>query len=152
MAAKILVSNIIWDVDDEAEKDDLPDSVIIENPTQDMLDNLSGYSDQIADYLSDQYGFCVQAFLTEKQEDPPENLVLFEIRFNHPGDPEEAEVAMCGRGVRVPTVEEANVFYALDVVGYAEDRPVVDVWEISRADAEAFFDMSNENNWPIFGV
>lgn len=151
MKEKIRVFNIIWDVDNEVEKDDLPESVIIENPSQEMLEDLNGYSDQIADYLSDEYGFCVQGFLTEKVEEPPENLVYYEVRFNRPGDPEEAEVAMCGRGVRVPTVEEANVFHAVDVVGYAEDRPVVDVWEISRADAEAFFDMSNENNWPIFG-
>lgn len=151
MKEKIRVFNIIWDVDNEVEKDDLPESVIIENPSQEMPEDLNGYSDQIADYLSDEYGFCVQGFLTEKVEEPPENLVYYEVRFNRPGDPEEAEVAMCGRGVRVPTVEEANVFHAVDVVCYADDRPVVAVWEISREEAESFFDMSNEENWPIFG-
>lgn len=79
-------------------------------------------------------------------------MKYFEIRFNFPGDPMEAEVAMCGKGNRVPTVQEANTFYAADVAGYAGGRPVTDVWEISKKDADSFFDMTNEATWPVFAA
>lgn len=51
----IVVSDIIWDTD--CEKDlNLPDEVRI-------ADEMEIEEDEIADYLSDEYGFCVESFI-----------------------------------------------------------------------------------------
>ncbi len=61
----IVVSDIDWDTDGESVN--LPNEVVISNPTPDMLADVKedGYGDSIADYLSDNYGFCVNNFSTE---------------------------------------------------------------------------------------
>lgn len=53
---KIKVYNIEWDTDGEVNAD-LPKEVIIDNPADEI--------DDIADYLSDEYGFCIFGFCTE---------------------------------------------------------------------------------------
>ncbi len=60
---KIHVSDIEWDTD--GEDVNLPEEIIISNPTMEMLDDIDGYADAIADYLSDEYGFCVNNFNAE---------------------------------------------------------------------------------------
>lgn len=61
MEAKIGVWNIEWDTDGEV-VDDLPTEVIIDNPTEEMCEAVGGFDDVLADYLSDEYGFCVFGF------------------------------------------------------------------------------------------
>lgn len=68
--AKILISDIAWDVDDSDDLDDLPSEVIIDSPSEDMLTELKeggldGACDLISDYLSDQYGFCHNGFTVD---------------------------------------------------------------------------------------
>lgn len=50
--SKYKVSNIDWDVDDVEDLDNLPTTCVI-----DAIDE-----DDIADALSDKYGFCVNGF------------------------------------------------------------------------------------------
>ena len=57
---KIKLYNIEQDTDGEIV--DLPTEVIIENPTEEMYDAVGGFDDVLADYLSDEYGFCVFGF------------------------------------------------------------------------------------------
>lgn len=57
---------------------------------------------------------------------------------------------MCIRGVRQPALEEAEQFYAEDVKNFGGN--VLAVNAISRAEARDCYDLSNEANWPIFGV
>ena len=58
---KIKLYNIEWDTDGEV-IDDLPTEVIIDNPTEEMCESVGGFDDVLADYLSDEYGFCVFGF------------------------------------------------------------------------------------------
>lgn len=58
--AKIKLYNIEWDTD--YEDVDLPTEVIIDNPTEEMCEAVGGFDDVLADYLSDEYGFCVYGF------------------------------------------------------------------------------------------
>lgn len=69
MAKKIIVTNIDWDTD--GVEVDLPKTVEIPI-TEDieyLLDDMDGYADEIADYLSDEYEFCINAFVAEVEED-----------------------------------------------------------------------------------
>ena len=61
---KIRVFNIVWDTDGDY-IEDLPTEVIIDNPTDEMLDCVGGYDDEVADYLSDEYGWCIESFEME---------------------------------------------------------------------------------------
>lgn len=54
---RIKLYNIDWDTDGEI-IEDLPTEVIIENPTEEMCEAV----DVLADYLSDEYGFCIFGF------------------------------------------------------------------------------------------
>lgn len=64
---KIRVYDISWDTDG-MEVDDLPEEVIIDEPTEEMIEDIDGYADEVADYLSDEYGWCVGNFCTELME------------------------------------------------------------------------------------
>ena len=55
---KYIVSNIDWDVDSAEDLNDLPTTCII-----DAFDE-----DDIADALSDKYGFCVNGFSIKKKK------------------------------------------------------------------------------------
>lgn len=63
---KIMYTDIEWDTDGDAEmKLALPDSVEVNlDDVDDFLDDdiTEDNSTIIADYLSDQYGFCVETF------------------------------------------------------------------------------------------
>ena len=60
----IVITEIQWDIDDDIDpsEEGLPESVIIDNPTQEMLEDINGYANNIADYLSNTYGCCVFNF------------------------------------------------------------------------------------------
>ena len=64
------ITNIDWDTDDEP-IEGLPTEVTISEDIE---------PDAIADYLSDQYGFCIKSLCieAEKEEPLPENTVLME--------------------------------------------------------------------------
>lgn len=57
--------------------------------------------------------------------------------------------SMCILGKRMPSVEEAKVFLKVDMnnLGYDE---ITDIREIDYEEAHEFFDMSNEDNFPVF--
>ena len=63
----VIVSSIEWDTDEEKAEDlGLPSEVRISVV---KLDD-SGYTrDDIADYLSDEFGYCVKSFVTEEEND-----------------------------------------------------------------------------------
>ena len=75
----------------------------------------------------------------------------FEAYFHNVDEKAADELSICGRGVRVPTVEEANAFYKTDVKGYAEGCEITEVIECSFDDAYRFYDTSGIDNWPVFG-
>lgn len=55
------VSCIQWDVDDEADLDELPDTLIVTVPEE--VCAVDEEEDWISDYLSDTYGFCHSGFV-----------------------------------------------------------------------------------------
>lgn len=52
------------------------------------------------------------------------------------------------KGVRKPSIKEANDFVKHDLHG----SNVVGVFSIEETEARAFYDFTNENRWPIFGL
>lgn len=52
------------------------------------------------------------------------------------------------RGLRIPTIAEANEFCTRD---FKECGQVVEVLEIDFEEVKLFFDTDNFDNWPIFG-
>ena len=56
---------------------------------------------------------------------------------------------MCIRGVRAPSIQEAEQFLAADVAIY--DGHVLGVYPIDRETAKSSYDFSNEGKWPVFG-
>ena len=71
----IYVSDIDWDTDGE-DIPDLPDEVEI--PVDDIIDprdieeddiNVNMYEDDISDWLSDRYGWCVNTFFAELRKE-----------------------------------------------------------------------------------
>ena len=64
---KICVWDIDWDIDDEYDDNiDLPTEVIIDDLPQEELEDLSGWMNgDLADELSDRYGFLVNSFQAE---------------------------------------------------------------------------------------
>ena len=63
---KIRLYDIEWGVDlDDISEMDLPKEVIINNPTEKQIEAVDYYDDELADYLSDNYGFCIFEFKAE---------------------------------------------------------------------------------------
>ena len=62
---KIIVSDIKWDTD--GEKVELPKEVHIEinKDNEYLLDDIDDYADEVCDYLSDNYGYCIEGFCTD---------------------------------------------------------------------------------------
>lgn len=75
-------------------------------------------------------------------------MYYFEIEMSNNHD-ENTAMWICIKGTREPTVDEANVFCASDVKRYG--MPVTGVFALSKTEAEAFYDLDNEKNWPVFG-
>jgi hypothetical protein len=73
----------------------------------------------------------------------------FEARI---GDgPEESvnDIWMCIRGVRKPSIQEAEQFLADDIAKYGGH--VLGVYPIDQRDADGSYDFSYEEQWPVFG-
>jgi len=65
----------------------------------------------------------------------------FELEFSD-------RTCMCVKGLREPTVEEANECYKVDVEIYS--TPIIGVYELNREYAIDNYDFDNEANWKIF--
>lgn len=62
----IICFDIEWDTDGaDAAELGLPESVIINNPSEEMINDLDGYGDSISNYLSDEYEYLVNSFVAE---------------------------------------------------------------------------------------
>lgn len=65
---KIKITDIIWDTDGQV-VDNLPTEVIIddllENEMKELIDNIGYYDDDLANELSDRYGWCVESFIAD---------------------------------------------------------------------------------------
>ena len=61
------------------------------------------------------------------------------------------EYSICIIGVKQPTRKEAEDFCKKDMIEFGYDN-VSSVLEISKEEASNFFDMENEQNFPVFGV
>lgn len=58
--------------------------------------------------------------------------------------------SMVIKGVREPTIQEAEAFIVEDMRRMRYDR-ITDIVEWSREDAVTAFDFDREDQWPIFG-
>lgn len=67
-------------------------------------------------------------------------MKYFEVEFTN-------GYSICCKGVRVPSIEEADVFFAADA---KENGMVVLVLETDLDDAIKFFDTENIDSWPVF--
>lgn len=77
------------------------------------------------------------------------DIKYYEVFF---GGYSTEQFSMCIRGVRRPSADEANVFLSWEVDHCAGGKPVSEVYEIDRTEAESLYDFSNEENWPVFGM
>lgn len=61
---QIIVGNIDWDAPKSAK---LPKKVIIDITEENkyLLEDIDGYADEVCDYLSDEYGYCLNSFAVE---------------------------------------------------------------------------------------
>jgi hypothetical protein len=67
----MLVTDIVWDTD--GEKVELPTEVEIPNDIEE---------DEIADYLSDEYGWCVESFNVNEKHNGHINEVIYRFLLN----------------------------------------------------------------------
>ena len=74
-----------------------------------------------------------------------EKMLYFEVWFDGC-----AGNTMCIRGVRKPTIEEANEFLAEEVERRCGE--VYDIDEITFDEAKEQFNVDDEENWPVFGL
>ena len=58
---QIIVTNIKWDAPSSAE---LPKNVVIDinEDNKYLLEDIKGYSDELCNYLSDEYEYCIEGF------------------------------------------------------------------------------------------
>ena len=66
---QITISNIKWDAPNSA---DLPKKLVVDITLDNvsLLDDIDGYADNVSDYLSDNYGYCVGNFQTMVHPEP----------------------------------------------------------------------------------
>lgn len=67
---KIHVTNISWDTDGaDPDKLGLPKEVDIDitDDNIELLDDIDGYADNLLDYLSDTYSYCIYGFNAETE-------------------------------------------------------------------------------------
>lgn len=68
---KLTISNIDWDYDGKDSGEPLPEGLPTEVVITDedllntLLVDIDGYSEEITDYLSDTYGYCVCGYTTD---------------------------------------------------------------------------------------
>lgn len=55
---QIIVTNIDWDIEEPTE---LPKKVVvnIDEDNVDLLEDVCGYADDVVNYVSDKYGYCI---------------------------------------------------------------------------------------------
>ena len=73
----------------------------------------------------------------------------YEVEFGNWKNLEDL-YSICIVGIRKPTLKEAEEFCKKDMVSMGYEY-VNDVEEISGEEAHKFFDMENENDYPVFG-
>lgn len=69
----VLISNIEWDTNGKSPEDfNLPSEIRLDNIPDETVSSKYGLAGEIADLLSDDYGWCVNAFTTEvlEKEEP----------------------------------------------------------------------------------
>ena len=61
---QIVVTNIKWDAPKSA---NLPKRVVIDidEDNEYLLEDIDGYADELCDYLSDKYEYCIEGFKAE---------------------------------------------------------------------------------------
>ena len=61
---QIVVTNIKWDASKSAK---LPKRVVIDinEDNEYLLEDIDGYADNLCDYLSDEYEYCIEGFNVE---------------------------------------------------------------------------------------
>lgn len=57
---------------------------------------------------------------------------------------------ICIRGVRIPSMQEAEQFLADDIA--KNGGHVLGVYPTDRRSAEGYYDFSCEEQWPVFGL
>ena len=64
-AKQIIVTNIKWDAPKSAK---LPKRVAIDinEDNEYLLEDIDGYADNLCDYLSDEYEYCIEGFNIER--------------------------------------------------------------------------------------
>lgn len=62
---KIVVSNIDWDHEGRNNDGTLPDQVVIEDPSPDLLEDINGDAANLAEYLTEKYECCICGFVPE---------------------------------------------------------------------------------------
>ena len=74
----------------------------------------------------------------------------FEARIGDGPKESVNDIWMCIRGVRAPSIQEAEQFLAGDIA--QTGGRVLGVYPIDRRDASGCYDFSYENQWPVFGL
>lgn len=74
----------------------------------------------------------------------------FEICIGDGPEESDDDFWMCIRGVREPSIQEAEQFLADDIAQIGGH--VLGVYPIDRRDADGFYDFSYEEQWPVFGL
>lgn len=74
----------------------------------------------------------------------------FEICIGKGPNESDNDSWMCIRGVKAPSIQEAEQFLTADVAIY--DGHVLGVYPIDRVTAKSCYDFSNEEKWPMFGL
>lgn len=78
-----------------------------------------------------------------------DNARLFEVDLQTSADEKFDEYAICIKAMREPFFEEAKQFLKSDMekLGYSV---VAGVYEITKEEAEQFYDLSKFDTWPVF--
>jgi hypothetical protein len=88
--------------------------------------------------------------LAEVSKEP--TIHFYEVFFGNRKDYNEGEQpSMCIRGIRKPTLEEANDYYKVDCSFFGGE--ITEIEEINEAEANKFFGMDEKegNGIPVFG-
>lgn len=84
------------------------------------------------------------------KEERKYNYYELEFLIDDDGNGLRHTSSMCVLGYRKPTIEEAKEFWKKDCELYG-DETLVAIYELTEDEAYTDFDMSRENEFPIFG-
>lgn len=73
----------------------------------------------------------------------------FEVRTGNSIEESVNDFWMCIRGVRAPSIQEAEQFLSADI-GQSSNH-VLEVCPIDQKTAKGSYDFSYEDRWPVFG-